>query len=207
MRADLLLVEGDPTVDVADTRRIVQVWKAGRVAPDPRSKASDGSFQRGLISDFEVDQTARTGAGWAASTDGIAGGDSTASLERVDGGARGSKGALSVSGEVRDRFAYPWSGAMYHPGPAAMVPVDLSSSKALSFQARGDGGTYRVMLLGAGGGIPSTLTFEAPEEWTAVSLVLADFPGADLSEVAGVVFAAGPSTGSFSLMLDDIAIE
>ena len=29
LRADLLLVEGDPTVDITATRNIVAVWKAG----------------------------------------------------------------------------------------------------------------------------------------------------------------------------------
>ena len=37
-RADLLLVEGDPTVDIVATRNIVEVWKKGvpvaRVRPD-----------------------------------------------------------------------------------------------------------------------------------------------------------------------------
>jgi imidazolonepropionase-like amidohydrolase len=28
-RADLLLVEGDPTTDILATRQIVEVWKAG----------------------------------------------------------------------------------------------------------------------------------------------------------------------------------
>jgi imidazolonepropionase-like amidohydrolase len=36
LRADLLLVEGDPTADVRATRRIVGVWKAGRPAAASR---------------------------------------------------------------------------------------------------------------------------------------------------------------------------
>lgn len=206
-RADLLLVEGDPTTDVTATRRIVRVWKAGRAAPDPQPGSNDGGFRRGLISDFEVDQGAHSGAGWVASTDSIAGGDSTASMERADGGAAGSAGALAVSGEVGSGFAYPWSGAMYQPGPAAMASADLSSAETISFQVRGDGGTYRLMLLGTGGGIPSTLTFVAAEDWATVSLALADFPRANLTAVAGMVFAAGPTPGSFSFVLDDVRIE
>jgi imidazolonepropionase-like amidohydrolase len=35
LRADLLLVNGDPTVDIRATRNIVGVWKLG--VPHPRS--------------------------------------------------------------------------------------------------------------------------------------------------------------------------
>jgi imidazolonepropionase-like amidohydrolase len=35
LRADLVLVEGDPTSDILDTRRIVTVWKAGVEVPRP----------------------------------------------------------------------------------------------------------------------------------------------------------------------------
>lgn len=34
-RADLVLVEGDPTVDILATRRIVGVWKLGVPVPRP----------------------------------------------------------------------------------------------------------------------------------------------------------------------------
>lgn len=208
MRADLLLVEGDPTTDVRATRRIVQVWKAGRVAVSRIADEGNGAgFRVGLVSDFETDLGALTGAGWAASTDVIAGGDSTASIERIEGGAGESAGALEVNGEVGDAFVYPWAGVMFHPGVAVMAPADLSLAKTLSFQARGDGGQYRVMLLRTGGGIPATLLFTAPPEWARVTLSLSDFRGADLTAVAGIVFSAGPSPGKFSFAIDDVTIE
>jgi len=31
MRADLLLVDGDPTADIRKTRNVVKVWKLGRL--------------------------------------------------------------------------------------------------------------------------------------------------------------------------------
>ena len=35
LRADLLLVKGDPTTDIEDISNIVGVWKAGEVAVKP----------------------------------------------------------------------------------------------------------------------------------------------------------------------------
>jgi alpha-D-ribose 1-methylphosphonate 5-triphosphate diphosphatase PhnM len=32
LRADLLLVDGDPELDITATRRVAQVWRAGRPA-------------------------------------------------------------------------------------------------------------------------------------------------------------------------------
>jgi imidazolonepropionase-like amidohydrolase len=38
LRADLLLVEGDPTTDILRTRRIVTIWKRGVVAKRARDE-------------------------------------------------------------------------------------------------------------------------------------------------------------------------
>lgn len=40
MRADLVLLEGDPTTDIAASRTIRAVWCAGRLVPDPRGGVS-----------------------------------------------------------------------------------------------------------------------------------------------------------------------
>ncbi len=163
-RADLVLVNGDPTTDIRLTRDIAAVWKAGREIDRAAWKASvvkqveeqtnakslpppPGS-ESGLVSDFEEEGSpkARFGAGWSVSTDQMAGGKSVGKLEVVPGGAVGSKGALKISGEVLEGFAYAWSGALFSPGPTMMAPVNLASKKAVSFWARGDNQTYRLMI-------------------------------------------------------------
>src|SRR5262249_19774483 len=80
LRADLLLVKGDPTSDIKATRNIVGVWKQGikldrdqYAAEDRRLKGEEDSLRRqppppgsepGLVSDVEDDQPpAKIGAG------------------------------------------------------------------------------------------------------------------------------------------------
>src|SRR5215472_4073371 len=114
-RADLLLVKGDPTLDITITRDIVAVWKAGvqddrdsyraqlskqkAEAANSKNSPTPAGSESGLISNFESGRPdANFGAGWSVSTDSIAGGKSTGAMDVVTGGANGSQHALDVSG-------------------------------------------------------------------------------------------------------------
>jgi len=101
-----VLVNGDPTSDIRRTRDIVSVWKAGHAIDREGWKASAAKqtedqlnakngappvgSESGWISDFEQEGApqARFGAGWALSTDQMAGGKSVAKLEVVPGGRK-----------------------------------------------------------------------------------------------------------------------
>ncbi|MEM8997204.1 MAG: CIA30 family protein, partial [Acidobacteriota bacterium] len=205
--ADLLLVTGDPSVDVAATRRIERVFKAGRevalVAPESSSAAvaPTSAPTETLLSDFEVDMSTRYGFGWAETTDQIRGGASVATLEVADG-------ALVVSGEVKTGAMFPWAGAMVFPGPEAMAPVDLSSRSELRFRVRGDGRRYSAMLFsGAMDGIPPTRSFTAGDEWQVVRFELESFQRVEPGSVRGVAFTAGDPAGAFRFELDDVEIR
>jgi imidazolonepropionase-like amidohydrolase len=225
-RADLVLVNGDPTTDIRNSRDIVGVWKAGQqidraawkasVAKqfDEQAKAKDApappGSESGLISDFEQEGApqAKFGAGWALSTDKLAGGKSVAKMEIVEGGADGSKSALRVTGEVVQGFAYPWSGVMFSPGATMMAPANLSSKKAIQFWAKGDSQTYQLMLFSKRLGFrPVTQTFVAGPDWKQFTLPFASFGDVDGSDLMGIVWAAGPKTGTFVLNLDNIRVE
>jgi imidazolonepropionase-like amidohydrolase len=216
LRADLLLVEGDPSQDIRTTRAIVGVWKNGYAAARPK-QASEGEAPRGealpaatLADDFEGEVAvaatgmlpAKFGAGWMQTTDQMAGGASVANLKRANG-------ALSVSGEIKTGFAFPWSGAMYFPARAAMQPADFASRKELVFKARGDGRTYSVMLFSGVQmqSMPSIKTFVAAAEWKEVRIALADFAGADLARVRGFAFTAGQPAGTFAFEIDDVEVK
>ena len=224
-RADLVLVNGDPTTDIRGTRDIAAVWEAGREIDRAGWKASvtgqieDGARQKtalppsgsesGWISDFEQEgqPQARFGAGWTLSTDQMAGGKSEAKMEIAPGGAEGSKSYLQVTGEVKEGFGFPWSGALYSPGATMMAPVNLSGKKAIQFWAKGDGGTYQMMIFSAKLGYqPAIQTFVAGPEWKQVTLTLASF-GVDGSDIMALCWAAGPKTGKFVLGLDNIRLQ
>jgi imidazolonepropionase-like amidohydrolase len=225
-RADLVLVNGDPTTDIRQTRDIAAVWKAGHPidraawkasiaehmedqAKEKKSPPPPGS-ESGWISDFEQEGAprARFGAGWLVSTDERAGGKSTAKMEVVPGGAEGGKNALRVTGEVAIGFAFPWSGVMVSPGPAPMAPANLSARKAIQFWAKGDGQTYRVMMFAQHLGFqPATQTFVAGPEWKQFTLPFTSFDGLDGSDIMAIVWCAGPKTGTFEFELDNIRVQ
>ena len=142
--------------------------KPAQNAPPAASKApTAASSDSSLISDFDDGKiSARSGFGWIISTDSVAGGQSTAEMKVIEGGANRTKGALQITGKISDAFQYAWAGAMYSPGPQPFTPVDLSSKKALVFWAKGDGRSYNVMLFTqAGGYMPGVQSFTAGPEW------------------------------------------
>jgi imidazolonepropionase-like amidohydrolase len=225
-RADLLLVNGDPTTDIRNTRDIVSVWEAGHEIDRAAWKATvakqieDGARQKtapapagsesGWISDFEQEgpPQARFGAGWTLSTDQMAGGKSEANMEVAPGGAEGSKGYLQVTGEVKEGYGFPWSGVLYSPGATMMAPVNLSARKAIQFWAKGEGQSYEVMVFTTRGGYrPAIQTFVAGPEWKQFTLPFASFGGIDGSDIMAFVWAASPKTGKFVLGLDNIRLQ
>jgi hypothetical protein len=115
------LVHGDPTQNIAATRDIAGVWKQGvgvdrartiARSRDDRAPVPESHF----LSDFEDGVTSLFGVGWSASMDKLAGGSSEVVVARTPGGAHGSRGCLSISGEVRPGDAVTWAG---HPSPRA----------------------------------------------------------------------------------------
>jgi imidazolonepropionase-like amidohydrolase len=224
-RADLLLVDGDPTADIKATRKIAGVWKAGvpidraawkagldaaaaqqsKMKSDPPPAGSES----GWVSDFEGEKMeAKFGAGWEASVDGIMGGKSTAKIELASGGAHDSKGALKIAGEILPGFAYPFAGAMFSPGAAQMTPVNLSSKQAVSFWAKGDGKTYRLIVYAKHLGFqPAIQTFAAGPEWKQYRFALSSFSGMDGSDLMALIFCGGPQLGKFEFLIDDVRFE
>ena len=212
MRADLLLVEGDPLADITATRAIARVWKNGyRIERDPAAGATPAQAapEQTLVADFDGEAITAEFGSWQATTDQMAGGASTVEHRLVAGGAGGSHGALEVTGEVRPGFAFPWAGVIFFPAAEPMQPVDFAARTELVFQVRGDGRQYSAMLFSGPSvqGMPSMLAFEAGPEWTEVRIALADFPGADLSRLRGIAFTAGQPAGTFEFFLDHVELR
>jgi hypothetical protein len=192
------------------------VWKRGAridrdayrtdAASERATAASKQTAAGGMVSNFDDGQpSARFGAGWSASTDQMLGGKSRAELAVVEPGARGSKGALRVSGEVAPgKPDSIWAGALFSPGARVMAPVDMSSSKGLVFWARGDGKPYQILLFTQSRGYtPVARPFSAGKEWKEVRLELADFDGIDGRDLMGV-FVGAVTAGRFSFEIDEV---
>jgi len=223
-RADLVLVEGDPSVDIRATRRIAAVWKDGtridraawlrgveearKVRDKQKSSPAPENLGEGLISDFEGEKiSARFGAGWMTSTDSFMGGKSKAELLLADGGAEGSRRALRIKGTIAEAGSIRWAAAMFSPGTAPMAPANLSSKKALSFWAKGEGKTFAVMVYAKRlGYVPKVMAFEAGPEWKEYVFPFDRF-GLDGSDIIGFAVGASMTPGEFDLLIDNVWLK
>jgi imidazolonepropionase-like amidohydrolase len=214
-RADLVLVEGDPAEDIRATRRIVGVWKGGvrldreAIVEELRSARGAGAeaIAAGEVSDFEDGvPSSRFGAGWIAADDSVMGGASRAAVEVIEGGARGTQQALRISGEVAEG-PIAFAGANFLPGADFTSPADLSAHEGFSLFARGDGGTYTVIVYTPGNfRDPPWVTFEAGEDWEEHEFSFADF--ADLAPDQIAAFFIGATIpGEFSFEIDEVRLS
>ena len=219
LRADLVLVDGDPTTNILATRAITGVWKAGhaidrasfaqRVAAErARAESAPEALGQGVISTFDDNTvTAKFGTAWMGSTDRFAGGTSTGAFKVVEGGANNTAKSVEITGTITSGFAYPWSGIMWSPGTQPMTPADLSSKKEVRFWSKGDGSTYRIMVFAQSKGMqPVEQSFVAGPEWREHVVPWSAF-GLDGKGVMAIIFTAGPKQGDFKLQVDEIVLR
>ncbi|PZO08453.1 MAG: amidohydrolase [Lysobacteraceae bacterium] len=208
-RADLLLVDGDPQVDPTATRAIVRIWKNGHEV-DRRFQAGDApSIAAGMISDFDGAQLeSRIGSGWTGTSDRMVGGQSDARVERIQGGADATAGAMRVSGELQPGAAQVWAGAFFNPGDQIMQAVDASQATELVFQVRGDGRALNLLVFsGERGAAPYSRPVATTDAWAQVRLPLAGVPGIDAARLRAVAITASDPAGAFAFDLDSFEIR
>jgi hypothetical protein len=213
LRADLLLVNGDPTIDILATRNIVTIWKNGvaqeRKAESKKSTSAAAvvpAIGDGMISNFDSGDTKPAfGSGWEISTDAMMGGASTAAMDVVGGGANGTAKALHIHADTKPPSMYPWAGAMLMLGATPMQPVDVSSKSGLSFFAKGDT-EIRVMLFAASAGrIPRLAAAHAGAAWTEITLPWSAF-GVDGKDVQAFLIC-GPDKGAVDFLVDEVRLK
>ena len=190
MKADLVLVRGDATRDVAATRDLAGIWKDGvrveRVRPEAVLPGRPRIAPR-VLTDFEdLTSDDLAASGWIPSTDAMFGGGSTVDLRVAAVGADGDGRALVISGDIGAGFPAPWAGVMIGLAPGMMQPVDASDITALVFDARGEGATYRVLAFAESlGPMPATVEFTADSGWRRIVVPLGGIDGLDPTGAMG----------------------
>lgn len=217
LRADLVLVSGDPTVNIENVSRIEGIWKGGhsisreaRIARVKDEKAAASQVKTSevrLIDDFEGDApNARFGSGWLESTDAMMGGDSTVKFQIVKQGANDSKGALEIAGTTSTKPS-AFAGIMFGPGDAPTTPVDLSSNRSISFWAKGDGREIALLVFTEKGGFqPAIQSFKATNEWKRYNFKFTDFNGTNGKDVMGIWFG-NTTPGEFKFWIDQVELD
>jgi hypothetical protein len=200
-----------PSSDQTSTVKLVvaglhgETGKAVATAPVPHGSES------GVVSTFDEGKVAASYGMWIAAGDQMNGGKSKSSIAITEPGAAGSKGAMRVTGENVPGGPFVFAGALYSPGAAPMQPVNLSSKKAISFWAKGDGATYTLLILtesrnGQSGEAPAMTTFVAGPEWKQYTFPFSTFE-TDGSDLSGIGFIRVGDLGKFQFDIDQVEIK
>lgn len=200
-----------PSSDKTTTAKLTVAGANGDTGAPPKSPAPAGS-ESGLVSNFDDLKVAANYGTWIGAGDAMSGGKSAATLDVVQPGADGTKGALQVTGEVIGGQPVPFSfaGALYSPGSAPMQPVNLSSKKGISFWAKGDGKSYTLVVLtearNGSNGPPAMTTFAAGPEWKQYTFPFSAFE-TDGSDLTGLGFIHAQEPGKFQFEIDQLEIK
>ncbi|GAC13693.1 amidohydrolase family protein [Aliiglaciecola lipolytica] len=210
-RADMVVISGDPTVDIDNIFNIEYVFKNGFQIRQQLPESVDGSdIESTLLGDFEGPDNllSTNGFNWSHTDDRVAKGNSIATVETQHAiGNEGSTG-LKVVAVVNAGFPYPWSGAAVGDFEPPIEGVDISELSSLVFDVKGTSGSYRVMAFSAkSSGIPPSQNFEILDQWQTVKMPLSEFKGLDHTQLSGFAFVAGSTLGEFEFILDNVRLE
>lgn len=215
-RADLVILNGNPTKDITNTLAIHSILKNGKLVKRSISKAdasANGSLPSSLLGNFEAEEPAAfksiEGFHWSQTDDSIANGKSTSLVKRVKRDtSENTDNALFVSGEVKSGFPYPWSGASVGSFRPPIQRYNISDRQKISFDIKGTPGEYRVMFFSSENtGIPPSQSFVITQNWQTISLLLADFSGLDTNDFSGLAIVAGPALTKFEYTVDNVVLE
>jgi beta-glucosidase len=180
--------------------------ETGKPMPPPPPAGSES----GVVSTFDEGKIAANFGSWSINTDAMMGGKSTASMQLAEPGANGSKGALRITGEIVPGTQFTWAGAMFAPGTSPAEPVNLSSRKAISFWAKGDGKNYTLVVLtqarSGQNGMPAMAQLVIGPEWKQYTFPFSTFE-TDGSDLTAIMFARGQEPGKFEFQLDQVEIK
>ena len=180
-RADLLLVHGDPTEQITDSRRILGVWVGG----EPVRHDNWRAHVEGRRTELANRPASPIGAvsNWRPLT----GGDSTAELSTTDE-------VLTVRTSVArtQGFRFGYAGATSATTESDVDGVNLTRATAIELTVRAQAPTVLVVGLDAGYPFkqPPTVPITVSTDYQPHTIPLAEFGAVDLSRVRAVQLTA-----------------
>ncbi len=216
LRADLLLVEGNPLTDIDATLNTVRVWKDGFPVnrelvslPDEVPTEVLAGITAGMLSDFEGPAADVVETRWQVTTDSMLGGQSSAEIEQHSDTQQQANQYLHISGEVKTGSMFPWAGVSTFVSDQPMAPADAGSIQHLRFRARGMPGEYQLMVFSGSqnNAMPAIQPITLSTDWQQYEFELAAIAGVDLSLLRGFAWTAGNGHSRFEFDLDDVELQ
>jgi len=222
MRADLLLVSGDPASAITDTRAIAGVWVRGARIDRPAYLAEMERQKKewrdsgeipppmgsgpGLICDFDSgDYATRFGLYLFDMSDKMMGGGSSVAVTLAGEGAEGTAGSLAIDGSLDPKSPMPWAGVAYYPGYLVESLANLSHWDGVSFRVKGDRSEVTLMAMSDYEKMPAIKSFPVTKEWQKITVPFKDL-GSDGKNIMAFIIGAANAPGPFHLQIDDLRL-
>ncbi|WP_374569764.1 CIA30 family protein [Phenylobacterium sp.] len=199
-RADIVLIKGQPWVNISDVRNTEDVFIDGKLVYGPGVSLPAANSERSMpaikveapmIDDFESDRSNRD----TLRLDDMDGGiDRTVQVSQTIARADGDGHALSLDARMAEKKGLH-AGVIIPLSRGSVEPVDASTYKGVRFEIRGDGGDYAFDVNTLNGSWTKTLT--AGPQWSTVEV-----PFTALAPEAGRGGAKGPWSGKDLLQVE-----
>ncbi len=200
-----------PSSDKTSSVKLTVTGVGGETGKPAATAPAPAGSETNMVSNFDEGKVKAAYGMWIPASDSMNGGKSTSKLMVVEPGGANTKGALQVTGELVAGRPFIFAGALFSPGAAPMKPVNLSKKNTISFWAKGDGGTYTLLVLtearnGQNGEPPAMTTFTAGPEWKQYSFPFSTFD-TDGSDLSGIGFIRVQEPGKFQFQIDEVEIR
>jgi len=207
MKADFVLLNHNPELDISNTMSIAAVYKNGfRINyGEAKVATSDKLITATLLADFEQDLSSSLGTVWSSTTDQRFGGSSTAVVVRESYEADNADKYVNISGKLDHQFAYPWAGIYLPLSSNNKGQYDITAVSNVSLIVKGTAGDYKVMLFSAKQPMrPVEVMFKVTEQWQQHRVSLSHISPVLLQSVNAIAIVAAKPQTDFELMLDNI---
>ena len=201
-KADFVLLNRDPRVDITNTRTISTVFKNGFEISDNAQEQQHTVINAMMFSDFDNDLTSTLKTTWYPTTDEQFGGNSSVDIVRK-AGEQGSH--LYITGELKRKFSFPWAGAFISFSENNKQPMDLTDLKGVAFDVKGTAGRYKLMLMSTKQQMrPVEISFDVTQQLQRKTVSFSTIKPQLLNSVTGMVIVASLPTEKFELIIDNV---